>query len=201
MSKLKSLTFQVQGLWVWSRIKKMKLNEKLVVAELDRLKMEMKADPELKDFLNTPFGDLPENYLEYFLPEMKSYFARYTLLDILKMLISEDNTESIFYFSETDSSKLEGVVNVEFDPYDEDVVTNISVISFHSDRNSYTITKDIMWLVDSLRRSYKEVNFLSTTTNPIVDKYKLMTRKFGGNWKLSNTYRDVYIFTIPGYSG
>ena len=151
------------------------LEEHLVSANLDDLKLAMEQDKALASFLNTPAKDLPEHY-KYLVQEISNDVENETLYNLILMSLRARRV--IPYFSKS-GSKITGFAAYQVA---NNEVTEIKIFTFNPKQGTgVVLIRDLITLLDELVEKYDKVSWAAMKDNPANKIYKKAVEKYSGH--------------------
>ena len=104
------------------------------------------------------------------------------------------------FFSKTED-KITGWVAYLENPHDPEKIENIKMFSFDLENNNVVLTRDLLNLLKTLLKEYKEISWVALAKNPAIEAYEKIVKKYNGeirhlkNGKLSYT---IYSSILQG---
>lgn len=166
-------------------------------ASLSNLKNYMKDDEDLQFFLTTPIIKLPKNYRYLIVSVSQDIIVKGTLYDLIKHNFNKHMSYSEFSYTykSVNGKRVKKLIGYCFyettsNPMTagKGAVTDIVLVSFTPEKNSYTLTKDMLELLEELRREYKSIDWTAFPDNPIVKSYNKIAKQNNGYSWLDTTY-------------
>jgi hypothetical protein len=154
----------------------MKINsENLVPANMDALKLAMREDERLFNFLNTATKDLPINY-RYIIYEISTGCE--TLLDVIKLAIGAGYMIGVIpYFFKRDDDKIAGFAGY-IDGYNE--IYNLKIFSFNPVDEDIIPLDIFVKFLGELVATHNRVSWNTLKDNPTNKIFEKIIQYYSG---------------------